>query len=218
MFAYCPTLQELVDAKTGGLSTTSNLNVIRTFMLRHRPTATLEIGLANGGSCLAFTASHRDNNTGPHVAIDPLQHHFGNNGLQAVERAGLKRYLDFKPESSSMVLPQLLREDRRFGLIYIDGSHLFEDVFVDAYYSLQLLTENGVALFDDSTIPHVAKVIRFIRTNWSAWIKEVNLASYRPSGNSLDYRIRRRLNRVQLTGFRRVGKGMRHWTSKFEDF
>ena len=35
-------------------------------------------------------------------------------------------------------------------MIYVDGSHNFEHVFIDAYYSVQLLDMGGVVLFDDS--------------------------------------------------------------------
>ena len=38
---------------------------------------------------------------------------------------------------------------------YIDGSHLFEDVFVDAYLQSGY-SPKGVVAFDNSSSPHVA--------------------------------------------------------------
>ena len=72
-------------------------------------------------------------------------------------------YLDFREECSALELPKLMKQGARFDLVYIDGSHLFEDVFIDAYFVARLLTQGGVVVFDDSTNPHIAKVLRFLR-------------------------------------------------------
>jgi hypothetical protein len=50
----------------------------------------------------------------------------------AVERAGLMGYMDFRQAYSALELPKLIEQGTQFGLVYVDGSHLFEDVFVDA--------------------------------------------------------------------------------------
>jgi cephalosporin hydroxylase len=59
-----------------------------------KPTYTLEVGFALGGSCLVFTQSHRDlgeRPNGQHIAIDPHQrsHWIDEAGLLAVEKSGL---------------------------------------------------------------------------------------------------------------------------------
>src|SRR5207249_2385064 len=113
-------------------------------------------------------------------------------------------------EPSCLVLPRLLAEDRRFGLIYVDGSHIFEDVFVDAYFSARLLTEDGYLLFDDSTNGHVAKVLAFIDSN----VPSLTRAPER----CLRHRIARLLGRRQLTVYRRTGLIERPWTSEFRRF
>jgi predicted O-methyltransferase YrrM len=46
-------------------------------------------------------------------------------------------------------LLDLAADDRRFDLVYVDGSHLGLDVLVDAALAWQLLVPNGVAVFDD---------------------------------------------------------------------
>jgi hypothetical protein len=74
------------------------------------------------------------------MALDPFQKGaWDDSGLVAVERAGLSDFLDFRPEFSSLLLPRLVEHGDRFDLIYVDGSHLFEDVFIDAYYTSRLL-------------------------------------------------------------------------------
>lgn len=37
----------------------------------------------------------------------------------------------------------------KYDFIYIDGSHLSVDVFIDAFYSFHLLNDNGIIIFDD---------------------------------------------------------------------
>lgn len=96
-------------------------------------------------------------------------------GVYAVERAGLADFLDYRPEFSEFALPRLLETNQRFDFVYIDGSHLFENGFIDAYYAARLLNDGGWLAMDDSSDPHVAKVNDFIRTNLSGALKEVSL-------------------------------------------
>src|SRR5262249_34661334 len=150
----------------------------------------LEIGMCFGGSCLLFTASHQEASSKPsrqHTALDPFQTTaWDDAGLLAVQRAGLSGYLDFRPQFSHVALPRLLESGEQFDLIYVDGSHIFEDVFVDAYFGSRLLSENGVIAFDDCRDPHVQKVIKFVRANLQSSHKELDLSPFRPDqGKSL---------------------------------
>jgi hypothetical protein len=234
-FDFCPVLDELVRSRgltgrTGkrfsnlaALSTSNNLHTLRRLMLALDPERTLEVGLSFGGSCLTLTATHRDLHHAPrrqHVALDPFQASVWDDcGIEAVERAALEEYLDFRPESSAIELPRLVSAGACFGLIYIDGSHLFEDVFVDSFFSMRLLQPNGVMVFDDSSTRDVQKVLRFIRSNLAGSLDEVDLSPYRPDqGRSVHYRIARRLGRVQLTAFRRVGNVVREWNAELRGF
>jgi predicted O-methyltransferase YrrM len=222
--SFCPTLAEMLEkqAATGSLpaiSTVNNLRVIRALMAELAPARTLEIGLSFGGSALAFCASHRELGQAGfarHVAIDPFQSTiWGDTGLQAVERAGLTPFLDFRAGYSAIELSKLVAGGHRFGLIYIDGSHLFEDVFVDAYFAVRLLQDGGVVLFDDSTDPHIAKVVRFLRRN-NAGLKRLDLSIYRQ--DALKYKVADYLGRTQLTGFKRIGSTERPWDARFVPF
>lgn len=233
--AYCPELATLAASRRtvgrsgkvfndmAALSTLNNLFVLRRLMEALKPERTLEIGLAFGASALVFTASHRERGGIParqHVAIDPFQTSVWDYcGLDVIDRAGLAPYFDFRPGPSAQELAELQRTRAGFGLVYVDGSHLVEDVFVDAYFVARLLTEGGVVVFDDSTNRHVAKVLRFLRTNWRGGLKELDLAPYRGPGRRTDlYRIARALGRVQLTAFQRVGRVEREWDAPFVAF
>jgi hypothetical protein len=208
--------------KVFGLSTVNNLVVIRNLFIDIMPRRTLEVGLGFGGSAMLFTASHREAGRAPvaqHTAIDPLQASFWNDAaLVALEKAGLRGYLDFRADFSSIALPTLIREGAKFELIYIDGSHFFDDVFVDFYFATQLLADDGIVAFDDSTNQHVRKVLRFIRANCGC-LRSVDLSRYRSDkGNSLRYRAAKALGRIQLTAFRKIGPWIREWSVRFKDF
>lgn len=231
--SFCPKLEEIyrtqrtvgqsgrVFSELGALSTPNNLAVLRAMMMQHRPARTLEVGLSFGASAMAIAASHRDLEAAPqgqHVALDPFQAKVWDNAaLRNLDEAGLGGYVEIREQYSSAALPALVAELREFDLIYVDGSHLFEDVFVDAYYGVRLLSEGGVILFDDCTDPHVAKVISFLQTN-SDWTAELDLSPYRSDGGSARYKIARRLGRTQLRGFRRTAVEPRAWDAPFRHF
>jgi hypothetical protein len=95
-------------------------------------------------------------------------------------------------------MAMLSSENARFGLILRRRLHLFEDVFMDAYFGFRMLEDGGVILFDDSSIDHVAKVLSFVTANWSGWTSEIDLSAHRADGGSLKYQAAKRLGKVQL--------------------
>jgi cephalosporin hydroxylase len=233
-FDFCPELASLLQTqravgKTGrifedlaSLSTPRNLHTIRELLYEFRPERTLEIGLCFGGSALVCCSTHKEVGFPPrrqHTAIDPYQTtRWDSCGLMAVERAGLMGYLNFSEAYSALQLPRLVEGGARFGLVYVDGSHLFEDVFVDAYFAIRLLIQGGVIAFDDSSNPHIAKVLRYLRTNLRGALKELDLSKYREERGRVTYRVARYFGKVQLTAFRRVGNVERAWDAAFHSF
>lgn len=232
---YCPVLTELLRTRKavgrsgrvyeglGALSTENNLRTIQKLMDETRALRTLEIGLSFAGSALVFCASHKELGRRPqaqHIALDPFQTTVWDScGLMAIERAGLMGYLDFRQACSALELPKLVENGTRFGLIYVDGSHLIEDVFVDAYFVTRLLTEGGVVAFDDSTNPHVAKVLNFLRTCIpQRALEELDLGGFREKRDRFTYNVARYFRRTQLTAFRRVGAVERAWDAPFRSF
>lgn len=233
---FCPVLNDLLRTRSAvgrsgkvftdiaSLSTRNNLLFLRNAMIELKPKRTLEIGLAFGGSTLVFCTEHQRLGHAPekqHVAIDPYQPYptYDEAGVVNVEKAGLAGYLDFRGEFSEFVLPRLLETHQRFDFIYVDGSHLFESVFLDAFYCARLLNDGGVIAFDDSTDKHVAKVIAFIRANLTGQLRE-------RAGGSF---VARMVGRNQLTVFERLpyvgpyaprkwDTPLRDWDSKLGSF
>jgi predicted O-methyltransferase YrrM len=195
------------------LSSPNNLKEIERLVRQTLTENTLEIGMAFGGSSLIFASVGREVCAANyhHVAIDPYQTTVWDGvGVQSLQAAGLADCVELVEEQSCLALPRLLAEGRRFGLIYVDGSHLFEDVFVDAYFSARLLVDDGFILFDDSSNKHVAKTLAFI---------ESNLPSLkRLPDRSVRQRIARLMGKRQLTIYRRAGPIERSWASRFRQF
>lgn len=194
------------------LSTQNNLREIESLLRQYRPANTLEIGMALGGSSMVFANVGRELcSSYRHVAIDPFQStDWDGVGIRCLESAGLMDAVELVEKRSCLVLPRLLQEGRQFGLIYVDGSHLFEDVFVDAYFSARLLTDQGHLMFDDAANGHVAKVLRFIESNMAS-LERLPESNWRR-------RIARATGRRQLAVYRRTGPIDRPWHSAFNAF
>jgi len=236
---FCPVLNEMLAThqtvgrsgkqftQLGSNSTLNNLLFIQRTMRAEKPRRTLEVGLAFGASTLVFCSEHRALGHTPaqqHTAIDPYQPYplFDEAGVYAAERAGLADFLDYRPEYSEFVLPRLLESHQRYDFIYIDGSHLFENVLIDAFYCARLLNDGGLIAFDDCSDKHVAKVIAFIRTNLTDSLKEILPTDIKSSAARL-------VGRRQLLMFKRLpyegphqprvfNTSLREWDSKLGKF
>lgn len=212
---FCPTLDNLyrdggAADETGvyrpahGLSTRNNALLIRALMTELRPKHTLEVGLAAGGSALAFAASHRElspDERRQHVAIDPYQRVWHHLGKVLITRAGLSEFVEVMEEPSCLALPAKMRSGEKFQLIYIDGSHAYHEALLDFYYARHLLDIGGVVVLDDCAKPDVRAAIRTIRKRFVS-VEEFDLSPFMPE--RISYRIARAIGRAQCIAFRKI--------------
>jgi hypothetical protein len=139
---------------------------------------TLEVGMAWGLSTLFFCQAHKDAGHAmpAHTAIDPFQtQSFHGMGLHNVRAAGLGAMVTFLEESSHTALPRLMAEGRKYDLIFVDGSHLFDAALVDFFYADRLVPIGGHLVFDDLWMPSVRKVLGFVLANRTYRIAEERL-------------------------------------------
>jgi hypothetical protein len=150
-----------------------------------------------------------------HTAIDPFRSSVWNRaGIVAIESAGYAESFVLIEDMSSVALPQLWRQGRKVDLIYIDGSHLFEDVFVDFYFACRLAREGAFVVFDDCTDPHVAKVIRFVERNYDDFLERPDVSQCKvKTWRSLAARI---VDRQQAKVYRKVREPPRQWNAAFQ--
>ncbi|HCN78229.1 MAG TPA: hypothetical protein DIT13_13665 [Verrucomicrobiales bacterium] len=203
-------------------STPNNLTVLTHWHEIIRPRRTLETGLAYGASATLFCELHqRAGISGSeHHAVDPFQQKLWKNcALRHLESCGLSAGFTHHDGLSAQVLPQLWRQGMSFGMIYLDGSHLFEEVFLDFFYAHHLLEIGGLLAFDDSSHPHVRKVLRFLRRNFhNAYVEHSPFQVTRPRHAWLARIAARLLGRQQLTLFRKTSHFERTWMTPLRDF
>lgn len=128
----------------------------------------LEIGFSFGMSTShLLVANHVVGGEG-HTAIDPFQlsDYYQGAGLKNIYNQNLGSRFGWIAGLSNVVLPSLLERGQRFDLVFIDGSHLFSDTFIDAYYAYQLTPVGGLIVFDDKYLAAVRTVMNILRTNF----------------------------------------------------
>ncbi|UCG35617.1 MAG: class I SAM-dependent methyltransferase [Candidatus Omnitrophota bacterium] len=229
---FCPRLKDIfmsgfsINSKgekirAGGFSTFNNIIVIREILKKMKPNRTLEIGLAYGASTLTILTTLKEifSEGFLHTAIDPFENIvWKGSALRVIEEEGYSEHFRFFEYFSSLKLASLVKEKEKFDFIYVDGSHLFEDVFLDFYYSVSLLNKNGIVLFDDCTNKHIEKVIKFIIKNYSSILKPLDIRPFEDKKKSIKKKIANKLGIRQLVGFKKISEPPRKWNSKFRNF
>lgn len=128
----------------------------------------LEIGFSFGMSTSHLLIASHVTGGEIHIAIDPFQlsEFYQGAGLKNVYSQNLGGRFGWIAGKSDIVLPKLLEQAQRFELVFVDGSHLFSDTFIDAYYAYHLLPVGGIIVFDDKCLAAVRTVMNILRTNF----------------------------------------------------
>lgn len=145
----------------------SDGDVLRDLVLADRARKVIEIGLAYGGSALAIAEALVANGSGQahHLIIDPYQNRFYGSGWSAIVEAGLTSLCLLFEEPSQIVLPRLVSEGFLADAAFVDGSHIFHNLFVDLFYLRELVHPGGLVILDDCNYPSVATAIRYFQVN-----------------------------------------------------
>ena len=147
-------------------------NVLRDLLVDARARAVIEIGLAYGASALAIAEALVSENQqdAKHVIFDAYQDRFQNAGWEAIVSAGLGDLCTLVAERSQLALPRLLTDGVVADAAFVDGSHIFHNVFVDLYFLRELVRPGGLIVLDDCQWPSVATAVRYfeINTGWQS--------------------------------------------------
>jgi hypothetical protein len=148
-------------------------DVLRDLLLAENPGTVIEIGLAYGSSALAIAEAlvAAGSNAARHVIVDAYQQHFHRSGWAAITGAGLTGLCSLIEERSQLALPRLLGDGFVADAAFVDGSHIFHNVFVDLFYLRELVRPGGLMILDDCSYPSVATAARYFEVN-TGWEPE----------------------------------------------
>ena len=151
----------------------SDADALRDLLLAEQPRTVIEIGLAYGSSALAIaealvTAGSDD---ARHVIVDAYQEQFHGCGWDAINGAGLAGLCRLVEERSQVALPRLLGDGFAADAAFVDGSHIFHNVFVDLFYLRELVRPGGMMILDDCSYLSVATAARYFEVN-TGWEPE----------------------------------------------
>jgi len=173
----------------------------------------LEVGMANGFSTLYLLDALQQTQGESLVSLDPYQQSdWGNRGLTRVAEAGFAELHEFHSLNSLEAFTGPCQE-RKFDLIFIDGSHAFDNAFVDFYLSERHLNPGGILVFDDVGWAGVERVCHYIVTNRNYEIiaslsGERTQNAVRPRSISTLKRLGERLARTHRTPLTRHQQGI----------
>jgi len=143
-------------------------DVVRDLLIAERATTVVEIGLAYGSSALAIgEALVAVGAVQPrHWIIDPMQDTaFYDVGWDAIRAAGLADIATLLRDRSQLALPRLVTEGVSADAAFVDGSHIFHEVFVDLYFLRRIVRPGGIVILDDHWWPSVVAAARYYETN-----------------------------------------------------
>jgi predicted O-methyltransferase YrrM len=151
----------------------SDGDVLRDLLIADKARTVIEIGLAYGSSALAIAEALATNGSGQgsHMIIDAYQKRFHGSGWSAIAEAGITGLCLLFEERSQIVLPRLLSEGFLADAAFVDGSHIFHNVFVDLFYLRELVRPSGLVILDDCSYQSVATAVRYFQVN-TGWEPE----------------------------------------------
>jgi predicted O-methyltransferase YrrM len=147
-------------------------DVLRDLLLVEEARVVVEIGLAYGSSALAIAEALLSSGAegAVHVIIDAFQDQFHDAGWNAIVATRLTGICTLLRERSQLALPRLLAEGLVADAAFVDGSHIFHNVFVDLFFLRELVRPGGLVILDDCHWPSVATAVRYfeVNTGWQA--------------------------------------------------
>ncbi len=145
----------------------SDGDTLRDLLLAQEARVVIEIGLAYGSSALAIAEAlvWQGSEGAAHFIIDPFQNEFHDAGWNAILAAGLADVCSLSRERSQLALPRLLNEGVVADAAFVDGSHIFHNVFVDLFFLRELVRPGGLVVLDDYHWPSVGTAARYFEVN-----------------------------------------------------
>jgi predicted O-methyltransferase YrrM len=142
-------------------------DALRGLLVAEHARSVVEIGLAYGSSALAIGEAliSQEWPDPKHLIIDAYQDRYEHAGWEALTEAGLEDHCTLLTERSQLALPRLLVEGFVADAAFVDGSHVFHNVFVDLYFLREIVRPHGLVVVDDCQWPSVETAVRYFELN-----------------------------------------------------
>jgi predicted O-methyltransferase YrrM len=145
-----------------------DFNALHEYVEFRKPSSCLEIGYAYGVSARIIAKLME---VGKLYSVDPFVKE-----LILDRDRGIKTF-DSSPnvvfslleQESAIALPSFLQAGSAFDFIFIDGSHLFAEKFIDVYWSNRLIAKGGYVAIHDSWLPQTMQINSYIKNNFGTW-------------------------------------------------
>jgi Methyltransferase domain len=125
-----------------------------------------------------------------HLIIDAFQEQFHDAGWNAIVAAGLTDVCSLVRERSQLALPRLVADGLIADAAFVDGSHLFHNVFVDLFFLGELVRPGGLVILDDYRWPSVATAVGYFESNTGWQVEPIGhqtrLRAYRVPNPSVE--------------------------------
>ena len=128
------------------------------------PLDSLEIGMAEGGSCIAISAARQSRRLErKHMVLDPYQKKWTNGvGLAELTRLGLREQINWLPEYSENFLNAANAKGDKFDFVFVDGGHDLGQKLTDAFYIAKVLRPGGTVAFHDGLFLSTSMAVRHL--------------------------------------------------------
>lgn len=142
-------------------------DVLRDWLVAEGAQVVIEIGLAYGASALAIAEALvlNEADDDAHLIIDPFQDQFNDAGWNLLVSAGLSGLCSLERDRSQLALPRLASSGLVADAAFVDGSHIFHNVFVDLFFLRELVRPSGLVILDDCQWLAVATAARYFEVN-----------------------------------------------------
>jgi len=150
--------------EVAGIDETSQ-QILKDYIHKYNCKKILEVGMADGMSTIAILEAL--NGEGSLTSIDPYQSTFwSNNGIKNIKNLNLDKNHTLIQNFDYVALPELLSKGEKYDLIFIDGSHIFDNVIHNNFYCDMLLKVGGILINDDMWMPAIKKAYSYIEKNY----------------------------------------------------
>lgn len=129
----------------------------------------LEIGFNSGFSSVLMSMLSPEAKI---TSVDICVHDYVESCLNVIQKDFQNIHL--LKGDSTVVLPELIKQSKKYDLIHLDGCHLVPVAKQDLDNSLELLTDNGIIIFDDTNDPDLSILCKQYVSNNT--IKKLNFS------------------------------------------